>query len=115
MKCNAGSIAPDIIAAFVPVGKGLTRPRFSQRDLAHKSITADDLPRSAYELEERLVKEALEAGHLLLRTAAILPLQEQAGGPNCTESERCHLRHVYPAAPPLPSAAVPFCLRVPLL
>jgi hypothetical protein len=30
-----------------------------------KSLTAEDLPRSAYELEERQFKEALEAEHLL--------------------------------------------------
>ncbi len=41
------------------------RRSFSQRDFLQQSITAEDLPRSAYELEERLFKEALLAVHLL--------------------------------------------------
>jgi hypothetical protein len=41
------------------------RRAFSQRDFLQPSITAEDLPRSAYELEERLFQEALVAAHLL--------------------------------------------------
>jgi hypothetical protein len=42
-----------------------THRRFCHRDLAQKLVTAEELPRSAYMLEQRVFQEALLAAHLL--------------------------------------------------